>query len=73
MDEKTTAERIVGAIRALANVALLIGAILLLIAWATHWPPETVAPLGLLTLLAFIISFVAILIENRLPGKEEET
>lgn len=65
--------RIVAIVRATANVALLLGAITLLVAWAMHWPPETVAPIGLFTIAVFLISFFAIIIENRLPQADEDT
>lgn len=72
MTKQSPTRRIIGRIRGTANVALLIGAIVILIAIAGHWPPEVIAPIGLLTITAFLISFIAIIIENRLTPDEEE-
>lgn len=66
-----TPSPIASRVRGIANTVLLIGALVFLIGWAAHFPVRLMASLGLLLLLAFIVSSVAIAIENRHhDGKE---
>lgn len=67
-----TVRRTVAIIRGTANVALGVGAVVLLIAFAMHWPPATIAPLAWATLVAFLVSFFSIIIENRLTDEDAD-
>lgn len=66
--KRTVASRVRGA----ANVLTLLGAIVVTIGWAAHWPAPVLGRVALAAVTAFIISFVAILVENRQEEKREE-
>ncbi len=59
-------------VRALSNFLTLLGGIAIALGWAMHWEPYVLGRLALATLAAFLVSFVAILVENRAAGRRQQ-